>query len=187
MFFDVFGRSYHTDMSKCQSPHPPIATVQTLAPNVISTRWHCSYPGYFGFISGQWEEVETRRPSLYADYDHDHLQQLIVGVMKWATAKIHPHRLLSFILHWTKVPEGTDRWEWQLTVSHCFPPLRNIFIFQLRQWPSLLLRLSWSGIVLSERNSLLKLCNSELCNVTFMKLLSFSSFWQHLCYNLCPH
>ena len=48
----------------------PITTAQTPAPNYLS-RWQLPYPGYFGFTFVQWEEVETRRPSVYTDYGPD--------------------------------------------------------------------------------------------------------------------
>ncbi len=51
--------------------HPMITTAQTLAPNdITSARGQGLYPGYFGFICVQWEEVETYRPYLYTAYDH---------------------------------------------------------------------------------------------------------------------
>ncbi len=52
--------------------HTPITTAQTVAPNdVTSARLKHLYLGYFGFIFVQWEEVETRRPSLYIFYGVD--------------------------------------------------------------------------------------------------------------------
>ena len=45
--------------------YPPIATAQS---GSRWERWQHSYLGYFVFISGYWEEVETRHPSLYTVY-----------------------------------------------------------------------------------------------------------------------
>ena len=46
--------------------HPQIAAAQTLASNDVFGKWWKSlYQKYFGFISGQWAEVDMRCPSLY--------------------------------------------------------------------------------------------------------------------------
>ena len=45
-----------------------VSLLLTLAP-----RWRHSYLECFGFISGQWEEVETHCPSLFTVYDCDQL------------------------------------------------------------------------------------------------------------------
>lgn len=43
---------------------------------------HESYPGYFGFICVEWEEVETRHASVYTVYDsHTHnWQRLLLSI-----------------------------------------------------------------------------------------------------------
>lgn len=64
--------------------HSAITTVQTLAPNdVTSARWQYLYPGCFGFFFTQWEETEINHnaqkinaesfvsvPLLYHSYNH---------------------------------------------------------------------------------------------------------------------
>ena len=61
-----------------QRLHRPITIAQNLASkDVKNLKMAAPYPGYFGFTSVQWEEVEARCPSIYTDLCSSNTRQAV--------------------------------------------------------------------------------------------------------------
>ncbi len=78
--------------------HPLITTVQTLVPNdVTNTRWHCPYPGYFGFIFVRWEEMEMRCLSLHTVCGLNRLNSDVTVVKQSKIYKTPQHQDVNWL------------------------------------------------------------------------------------------